>query len=266
MKALGALFGMVFAIAVANEGASQQVIELKPPSEETLTGVIKEIDAPTRDLKEIAPGQTVAMSKKGTLVLLPQTGADSGKVVSFVLNEETTITVDGTVAKASDLLPGQTASVQYTAANAVQIVSSVPSAEVVLRTAKTVSAVSASGKPVACDRPRLQIDYFEVNDQGERLPQFRVEVGTKPVGGASSLKAVACWACDPTSSKCTHTAVLVGERKTDSLFMVSFTGWVVFANEQTKKQHGRWTINNKMIRADGSELILKEGDRIPFRQ
>ncbi|MDW7997536.1 MAG: hypothetical protein RMJ46_07670 [Bacteroidota bacterium] len=125
MKTVVVFFVIAFALGITGEAVSQQIIEFKPPSEETLTGVIKKADA---------DGSVVSV----------QTGSGTSQDVLIIFNRETTLTFDGKGIKAIDLRPGQTVAVKYTSENTVAIVNNVPTGEVVLRTAKSVSAVSPS--------------------------------------------------------------------------------------------------------------------------
>lgn len=124
MKALVVICVLALALSMANKVASQHVIELKPPSEETLAGVIKMIDT------------------EGNLVVSIETAPDTSQDIPLILNDDTMITLDGKVAKASDLRRGHRVTVKYTAENTVAIVNNVPTGEVTVRTARHVSAVS----------------------------------------------------------------------------------------------------------------------------
>jgi hypothetical protein len=131
MKTVAAVLVTTLVLLTAKQGVSQQVIELKPPSEQLLTGVIKMIDS------------------NGHLVVSVQTAPGAtGHEISIILNDETAITLDGRVAKASDLRAGHAVTVNYVAENRVAILKNVPTGEVTLRTARRVSAVSATPQTV----------------------------------------------------------------------------------------------------------------------
>lgn len=115
-----------FAVLLAGQGICQQVIELKPPTEDTISGVIK----------RITDGQSILVS-----------AVKGGEDVSIILGKDSKVTIAGKVGSLSDLRVGQTVSVTYTAQNTVPIVSNVPVAEETLRVAKTISIVSPEPTP-----------------------------------------------------------------------------------------------------------------------
>jgi len=121
-------------------------------------------------------------------------------------------------------------------------------------------SVAQSGKIL------YQIAFFKVSENDQKVPEFTLSSGHQiPVGGKNLMKGIILFFKDETKEEATHAAQLLGEIRIGEDFLAYFTGWVVFADEQTvgKYRSWNWNINNKLIKA-GNELILKEGDKIPI--
>lgn len=112
-------------VLFAHQGMSQQIIELKPPTDETITGVIKKID-----------------DARKSIVIKRKAENQEEQEISIVLDAYTKVFFGQKTADRHDLSEGQAVRITYSSQNIVPIVNNIPVGEETIHIAKKITIVS----------------------------------------------------------------------------------------------------------------------------